>query len=141
MANDKYSKIIDLPHPTSNKHPRMPLIDRAAQFAPFAALTGYDDAIDESARITDEFLEMSEDMKEDLDIKQRILMDMIDIHPNICVKYFVKDENKDGGIYKTVNGRLCAVDTCREELVFVDGARIKCRYIYSIEGDMFDEII
>ena len=140
MANEKYSKIIDLPHPTSVKHKRMPVSDRAAQFAPFAALTGYGDAIDESGLLFDEIIELSEDMKAELDMKQGVLSEMLDKEPLIKVKYFVENQ-KGGGKYKIEEGRLVDIDGYVGELVFSDGRRIKCRNVYSIESDVLDSLI
>ncbi|MBO5315085.1 MAG: hypothetical protein J6K17_01645, partial [Oscillospiraceae bacterium] len=89
MSEKNYDDIINLPCPTSPRHPRMPRADRAAQFAPFAALTGYDSAIDETARLTDEKIDISEDMREKLDRKQSFLAEIIDEQPEITVTYFV----------------------------------------------------
>ena len=105
MSEKNYDDIINLPCPTSPRHPRMPRADRAAQFAPFAALTGYDSAIDETARLTDEKIDISEDMREKLDRKQSFLTEIIDEQPEITVTYFVPDNRKAGGEYKTVTGR------------------------------------
>lgn len=143
MSN-KYDDIINLPHPTSPRHPRMPIVDRAAQFAPFAALTGYDDVIDETARLTDRMTELSEEMKEILDAKQHFLADVIDTHPKISVVYFVPDAKKQGGMYKTVTGELKMIDEYERQIVFADGTRIDHDKIYDIEceifGNLFSEI-
>ena len=133
----KYNDIINLPHPTSARHPRMPIGDRAAQFAPFAALTGYDDVIDETARLTDRMTELSEEMKEILDAKQHFLVDVIDTHPKISVVYFVPDAKKQGGMYKTVTGELKMIDEYERQLVLSDGTRIDNNKIYDIECELF----
>lgn len=138
--SSKYDDIINLPHPTSPRHPRMPIGDRAAQFAPFAALTGYDDVIDETARLTDRMTELSEEMKEILDAKQSFLVDVISTHPTILVTYFVPDAKKQGGMYKTVTGALKMIDEYEKQLVLLDGTRIDHDKIYDIECELFRDM-
>ena len=106
----KYDDIINLSHPTSKKHPRMPIRDRAAQFAPFAALVGYDDAVEETARVTDEMVEQSDEMKAVIDEKLRYLSERIGEMPTILVTYFLPDSKKSGGEYKIFEGRLKHLD-------------------------------
>ena len=96
-----YEDIINLPHHISSKRPQMSMLDRAAQFSPFAALTGYDDAIHETGRLTDEKIDLSEEEKEALDRKQQILMERLCDHPALTVTYFVPDPKKSGGAYVT----------------------------------------
>ena len=110
MSKKSYDDIIDLPCPTSTRHPRMARIDRAAQFAPFAALTGYDAAIFEAARLTEREIELNEDMTEKLDRWSALLTDILDSEPRLKITYFISDKKKDGGSYKTVEGRLTAFD-------------------------------
>ena len=110
MSKKSYDDIIDLPCPTSTHHPRMARIDRAAQFAPFAALTGYDAAIFEAARLTEREIELNEDMTEKLDRWSALLTDILDSEPRLKITYFISDKKKDGGSYKTVEGRLTAFD-------------------------------
>jgi len=136
----KYDDIIHLPHPTSARHPRMPIGDRAAQFAPFAALTGYDDVIDETARLTDKMTELSEEMKEILDAKQHFLIDVIDTHPYISITYFIPDAKKQGGMYKTVSGELKMIDEYEKQLVLLDGTRIDHDKIFDIECELFGDL-
>ena len=139
--NGKYDDIINLERPVSFKHPRMPISDRAAQFAPFAALTGYDDAIDETGRFTDDMAELSEDARELLDRKQLFLGHIIEKQPEITVTYFVPDAKKSGGEYKKANGRLKTIDEYKRELVFTSGARISVDMIRSIDGEIFERIM
>ena len=139
--NRKYDDIIGLERPVSLKHQRMPKADRAAQFAPFAALTGYDDAIDETGRYTDNMAELSEDAREVLDRKQMFLKHIIDEKPEITVSYFVPDGKKSGGEYKEISGSLKAIDEYKRELVFTCGTRISAYMIRSIDGEIFDSII
>jgi hypothetical protein len=140
-VNGKYDNIINLERPVSLKHPRMPISDRAAQFAPFAALTGYDDAIDETGRYTDNMAELSEDAKELLDRKQLFLGHIIEKKPEITVTYFVLDAKKSGGEYRKASGKLKAIDEYKRELVFACGMRISVDMVRNIDGEVFDKII
>ena len=102
----KYDDIINLPHHVSATRPRMSMIDRAAQFSPFAALTGYDAAIKETGRLTDRRIELTEDSRAAMDRKQQLLVENLADHPEVSVTYFVPDERKAGGAYITVTGRV-----------------------------------
>ena len=104
MKNNSYDDIINLPHPVSKNHPQMPLRDRAAQFAPFAALTGHDAAIKETARLTDERLELSEETIAQLNEKINIIRNNIGIEQKVSITYFIPDEKKAGGSYVTCSG-------------------------------------
>lgn len=139
--NGKYDDIMNLERPVSLKHPRMPVSDRATRFAPFAALTGYDDAIDETGRYTDNMAELSEDARELLDRKQLFLGHIIEKKPEITVTYFVPDSKKSGGEYKQISGKLKAIDEYKRELVFTSGMRISVDMIRNIDGEVFDKII
>ena len=99
MKNNSYDDIINLPHPVSKNHPQMPLRDRAAQFAPFAALTGHDAAIKETARLTDERLELSEEVIAQLNEKINIIRNNIGIEQKVSITYFIPDAKKAGGSY------------------------------------------
>ncbi len=134
---ERYEELLYLPHPTSSRHPRMSVSDRAAQFAPFSALTGYGDAIDETARLTDQRVELSEEMKEILDMKQRFLSELLDKKPKIRVTYFISDRKKGGGAYKTADGRLCSIDTVEQQLCLADGTRIPMGDVADIESELF----
>ena len=128
----KYDDMLDLPHHTSPRHPRMSLRDRAAQFAPFSALTGYDDVIDETARLTDGRIELSEDARAVLDVKQKMLQRRIAEQPRITVVHFVSDQRKSGGSYHSFTGNLLRMDEFEREMVFADGTRIKVSDIIEI---------
>lgn len=128
-----YDDIINLPHPTSLNHPRMPIADRAAQFAPFAALTGYDDAVKEAARLTEKKRELDEDQKAQLDLRLRLLLNQLPEMPYISLTYFLPDEKKDGGIYVTVHGRLHKYDSLQKVIVLENGNRIPIENICDIE--------
>ena len=128
----KYDDIIGMPHHTSPRHPRMSMRDRAAQFAPFSALTGYGDVVDETARLTDGRIVLTEDAKALLDFKQRLLQERIDTKPEITVTYFVKDARKSGGSYQTVRGRLLRFDDVERTLVLDGGRRINAQDVIAI---------
>ena len=128
----EYDDIIDLPRPKSAHEP-MPMGDRAAQFSPFAALTGYEDAIDETARLTDARVELGESAVEELERKLIDLAARISERPEISVTYFVPDARKEGGAYVTRTGTLKRIDELGRELVFADGARIAVGDIISVE--------
>lgn len=127
-----YSDIIDLPHHVSNRHPHMSIHDRAAQFAPFAALTGHGAAIRETARLTDEKLEQDEDMREELDRRLGNLLGRDD-RPEVEIEYFVPDEKKQGGRYVTVCGRIKRVDAQSRAIVMEDGETVCADDIWNIK--------
>ena len=112
-----YEDIINLPHPTSPKHPRMSLYDRAAQFSPFAALTGHEKAIEETRRLTEEKMELDEEEKAKLNEKLRILQKNINQNKQITITYFVPDERKTGGAYVTSTGTLKKIDVYNKNLI------------------------
>ena len=120
----RYDDIINQPHHVSKTRPQMSMHDRAAQFSPFAALTGYDDAVEETARLTDEQYELSEDARNKLDEQLRLIADRIDEQPDVEVTYFVPDPLKEGGKYVTTKGRVRIIDEYAREIVFADGTRI-----------------
>lgn len=146
MDNDKtfmnnYENIIDLPHHTSDKHPRMSRENRAAQFSPFAALTGYNAEINETARLTDEKLELSEDRVNDINTKLQIIMDNIDEYPEVTVEYFVPDERKSGGAYIKKSGNIRRIDEHERILIMKDGRSVPIDDIYSLNGDIFSAFL
>lgn len=141
QKNDhKYDAIINLPHHTSTKHPRMSMLNRAAQFSPFAALTGYDAAIKETGRLTNRKIELSEDARIALDRKQQVLLDHISDHPEVSVTYFVPDGRKAGGTYVTVTGNVKKLDTYQRFLVLVDGTKIPLDDILDMESELFRDL-
>ena len=138
-----YDDIIHLPRPVSSKHPRMPLWDRAAQFAPFAALSGHDEAIRETARGTESFVELDEGQREKLDRRLRMLLAGLEENPpretEIKVTYFRPDAMKDGGAYVSVTGVVRKVDGYRRQILFADGTTLSMENIVSIEGELFKD--
>ena len=136
----QYDDIIHLPHPNSSRHPRMSLLDRAAQFSPFAALTGYEDAIEETGRLTDHRIELNEDARAFLDQKQQLLADAASSRPQVSVTYFQPDHRKSGGAYVTVEGTLKKLDPYDRVLILTDETRIPLSEIVTIESDLFRNI-
>ena len=135
-----YDDIINLPHPTSTKHPRMPISDRAAFFSPFAALTGHAAAIQETARLTDQRMELDEDTKAMLDLKQQILADRIAERPEISVVWFRPDARKEGGQYVTTVGQLKKVDDIARILQLADGTTIPLDEVLELRSGCFHGI-
>ena len=133
----KYDDILHLPHPTSAKHPRMPISERAAIFSPFAALTGHAGAIAETARLTERKMELDEDTKAELDRRQAVLLEHIKEQPEITVTWFQPDERKDGGTYLTVTGQLKKLDTIQRVLILTDGTEISLDDVVGIGSDYF----
>ncbi|SHE43465.1 hypothetical protein [Schwartzia succinivorans] len=133
----RYDDIIHLPHPEPSTHPRMTMENRAAQFSPFAALTGYDEATREEARLTDEKKELSDDMIEMLDARLAVLEQHLKEHPSITVTYFHQDEKKSGGRYITVSGNLKNLDGVKRILHMTDNTKIPIENIRLIECDLF----
>ena len=115
-----YEDIINLPHPTSTKHPRMSMINRAAQFSPFAAISGYDAAIQETARLTDQRILLDDHTKAALDEKLRLLVEAINEQPEAAITYFLSDKKKTGGEYITIAGRVKRIDNIGREIVMTD---------------------
>lgn len=128
----RYEEIMNLPHHVSPKHPRMPAEDRAAQFAPFAALTGYGDAVREAARQTEKKGGADEERLEALDRTVRFLREKIKERPYISVTFFQPDEKKEGGSYVKRRGNLKKVDEYRRKLILTDGTEIFFDYILEI---------
>lgn len=128
-----YDDIINLPHHQSKNHPLMSLYDRAAQFAPFAALTGYDDAVKEARRLTDSKPELDENQLEELDQKLADLMTRIEEHPEVTITYFEPDDKKEGGDFITCVGKIKKIDSYKRLCIFEDGRKINIDAIIEIE--------
>ena len=133
----KYDDIINMPHHRSTKHPHMSMIDRAAQFSPFAALTGHDAAIKETARLTVEKLELTEGSKATIDAKLQIIMDAIRGQPEITVTYFKPDERKDGGAYLQITRKVKKIDVIERTIIFTDRSAVPVEDILDIECELF----
>ena len=138
---DQYKDIIHLPHHVSKTRPQMSMLDRAAQFSPFAALTGYDDTIKETGRLTDKKMELGEETQELLDRKQQYLQKIIACRPEITVTFFVPDEKKAGGSYASCTGNLRRIDPVERLFVMADGRKIPLDEIADIEGECLQNIL
>lgn len=138
--NNKYDDIIDLPHHRSAKHPHMPIADRAAQFAPFAALTGHGDAVKETARQTDAKMELDEGQKAYLNACLVLVNEHISEQPEISITYFLPDERKAGGAYITETSTIKKIDEFEQTVVMLNGVVIPMDDIAVLEGELFDEI-
>ena len=135
--NHRYDDIINLPNPTSKKHPRMSLSDRAAQFSPFAALTGHEAAIKETARQTDEKLMLSDEVIAELIEKLNLISETIGMQQLVRITYFVPDNKKAGGAYISYSGCVKKIDEYEHTVVMEDKTVIPIEQISDIEGEMF----
>ena len=138
--NNRYDEIINLPHHVSKTRPQMPMSDRAAQFAPFAALTGYDSAIKETGRLTNERIELDEEALTALDRKYQLLMDALNEAPKVTITYFQPDERKAGGKYVSATGAVKKVDDFERQITMQDGTRIPMDDVLSIDGEPFSSL-
>ena len=135
-----YDDIIRLPHHVSRNHPQMPMLDRAAQLAPFSALTGYEAAVGETARLTAERREL--DAQEAAELNRRLtdLAARLKDRPEVTIEYFVPDQRKSGGAYVTVTGRVRNISVLERTLVMEDGTVIPLDDIVSMTGEIFCRI-
>ena len=134
---DNYNDIINNPHHTSKTRKRMSQSNRAAQFAPFAALTGYDASISEAARLTDTKIELDDKTKEILNMKLSFLKDHIKDRPYVTITYFVPDTKKDGGSYVDYSGNIRVIDEIKHSIIFTDRTTISIDVIYDIQSEIF----
>ena len=128
-----YEDIMNLRRPQYPDHPPMSIHDRAAQFSPFAALVGYDDAVAETARLTDRRREISEEELRELNEAVASLSECIATRPLVTVDYFIPDARKEGGRYESKTGNLRAIDTYHREVVFVDGEKVSLDLMYALK--------
>ena len=134
-SENKYADIIYLPHHISKKYPQMSMEDRAAQFSPFAALTGHDAAIQETARLTDTEIFLDEESLSALNAKFQILMEQR--NAEVSVTYFEPDLLKSGGSYCTISGFLKKIDADLSRILLLDGTAISMEHVIDIESDIF----
>ena len=127
--NNKYQDIINLPHYEPKKHPRMSIEARSAQFAPFSALTGYDDVVKETGRLTQRKLELSEEQKINISLK---LQEALDNKKEVLIKYFIKDIKKQGGIYSEKTGVIKKYDQIKQMIIFYDKTQIEINNVVEI---------
>lgn len=133
---DNYSDIINLSRPVS-KRPRMSLKQRSAQFAPFAALTGYEGQVKETARLTNKKTEINEELKEILNKKIQLIQKKIKEQPQIEITYFIPDSKKEGGRYETVTNSVKKIDTYKGEIILIDGTTIAIDEIIDISSEIY----
>lgn len=136
-----YADIINLPHHVSKTRPRMSIHDRAAQFSPFAALTGYDAAIRETARWTDTKVELDENSRAGLDERLLFVMSKADEKPSVTITYFRKDERKSGGTYEAATGTIQKIDFCGRMIVMEDQSKIPMDDMIDIDSEIFAGIV
>lgn len=136
-----YDDIIHLPHHVSTTRLHMTATDRAAQFSPFAALTGYDAAVKETARLTDERVELDEYMKDALSYRLKIIADRIKEHPEIAITYFQPDEKKNGGAYVIAISTVKKIDEYERLVIMDDGTAIPIDEIISADGQIFETMV
>ena len=132
----KYDDIIDLPHPTSQNHPRMSLHDRAAQFSPFAALTGHHAAITETGRLTDRRIELDESEIARVDAALQHLQELLPERPTVSITYFVPDERKSGGSYRTITSEVKRIDAVAGVIQMADRREIPIEDVFSVAVDV-----
>lgn len=132
-----YEDIVDLPHHVSRKHPQPTMADRAARFAPFAAITGYEEMVLEEARVTDDRIEMDESSKAALNEKLNMILEFIDEQPEVSITYFEPDKRKAGGAYVTVTGMVKRIDEYEHLVIMTDGKKINIDDIYNLQGELF----
>jgi len=133
MSNSKYQDIINLPHHQSANRPHMSLHDRAAQFAPFAALRGYDDEISETARLTDRLLELNDEQIESINQQIHLIIENIKSVPMARITYFVPDDKKEGGKYVTIEANIRRIDEVQKQIILANGNCIEVSDLFSIE--------
>ena len=137
-SNHRYDSIKKLPHHQSATRPHMSLNDRAAQFSPFAALTGYEDAVAEAARLTDTKIELDEYAKGAINERLNAIQDTLDEQPEVSITYYLPDKKKSGGVYVTVTGRVKKVDEYEHVVVMRNGTKVHIDDIAEIDGEIFE---
>ena len=134
----QYDDIINMPHHVSKTRSHISALDRAAQFSPFAALTGHNAAIKETSRLTSERIDLDESSKEILDDKLLILQEHLEEQPKVSITYFKQDEKKSGGKYETVTEKIIKLNINENLLLLADGLVIPVKDVYSMEGKIFN---
>lgn len=139
MKNE-YDDIIHLPHPTSKVHPRMSMHQRAAQFAPFAALVGHETMIAETARYTDDEKELGDERNKLLNLKMKLIYEHFSERPSLTITYFKADTLKNGGTYHTTKGTIKKIDEYENIIIMDSGIIIPTHTIFDINGELFNEL-
>lgn len=135
-----YDDFLNLPHHVSADLPHMSMQNRAAQFAPFSALVGYDALIQETTRLTDQKAELDESVKAELNEKLRLLLELMPQQPEVTITYFLPDNRKAGGAYKTTSGIVRKYLRSENLLVMIDGSQIPIDAIAALDGDCFSSL-
>lgn len=136
-SNESYKDILDLVYPFQLKHLRMNAESRAAQFSAFAALSGYDAAISETARFTDKRIDLDEGQKEILNAKLQVISDNVLKQPTITITYFLPDDRKDGGAFRTIAQSIKKVNEYEKTIITTAGCIIPIEDICGLEGEIF----
>ena len=139
-TQNPYADLLDLPHPSFPQHPRMSMLERAAQFSPFAALTGYDAAVQETARITQREILLDEQEQEELNLRLQLLLENLQAAPPVQFTLFVPDEKKSGGRYETVQGTVRRMDLAEQLVILQDGRQLPLDRIYQIDSPLFQPL-
>ena len=132
-----YEDIVNLPPHISKKHPQPTMMDRAARFAPFAAITGYEEMVLEEARVTEERIELDEGALSLLNEKLNMIQEFLDEEPEIKITYFEPDKKKAGGAYVSITGVVKRIDEYEHLVIMTDGKKIRIEDIYGLESDLF----
>lgn len=135
---ENYDDIINLPHHVSKNHPRMSMYQRAAQFAPFAALVGHDALIAETARLTDAEIDMGEEAIHLLNQKMNYLKEKLKEHPSVTITYFLPDLKKSGGEYLTTTGIIKTIDDFEHTIVMENGTKIPLQCTLDLDSEIFN---
>ena len=135
----RYDDIINLPHHVSKVHKPMSMESRASQFAPFAALSGYGDAVKETARLTDNEIKLDDGIKEIINDKLQCLLCKIKSNPYATFTYFIKDESKSGGKYRTVSNKIKKIDLYNQYVILIDSTKIPINDITDISSELFND--
>ena len=138
--SNNYDDIIDLSYPHPSRHAPMPLEKRAAQFAPFSALSGYEDVIEETARWTDDKAELDQSSVSLLNEKMMVLQSLMEQRPEITLIYFQPDARKEGGAYVSVTGILKKIDYISRTLILEDGTSVPMEEVRELEGHIFSAL-
>ena len=132
-----YEDIVNLPPHISKKHPQPSMMDRAARFAPFAAITGYEEMVLEEARVTEERIDLDEGALALLNEKLNMIQEFLDEEPEVTITYFEPDKKKSGGAYVNITGIVKRIDEYEHFVIMTDGKKIRIEYIYAIGSDLF----
>ena len=132
-----YEDIVNLPPHISKKHPQPSMMDRAARFAPFAAITGYEEMVLEEARVTEERIDLDEGTLSLLNEKLNMIQEFLDEEPEVTITYFEPDKKKSGGAYVSITGVVKRIDEYEHFVIMTDGKKIRIEDIYAMGSDLF----